>query len=288
MCVVPQVYIIQDNGILYYAIITHIDVFEDHRMVDLAVDDTAAGNQAVPYAAARIVFCRRQIVGLGIDPRILPEEEFPDFRLQEVHVGPVIGFHGGDIAPVGVHLIAVDPLEILITDQDVFDKIVAVLLGASLDELNELPPADHVDPRGDQIGAVDHGLLLELLDPEILVHLQHAETGGIILPALGADHGHIRPLGDVVFQHLVVIQLVNAVPGGNDHIGLMAVLQPGQILIDGVRRAPVPPAVVGRHRGSEHVQPSLFPSEIPPFGGHQMLVQGTGVVLGQYRHLLDM
>ena len=50
--------------------------------------------KAVSHNSARIVLCRRKIVDLGINIRILLEEIISHFRLQEIHVGLIVGIHG--------------------------------------------------------------------------------------------------------------------------------------------------------------------------------------------------
>ena len=71
----------------------------------------------------------------------------------------------------------------------------------------------------------------------------------------------------MVLQHLVVIHLIDRVAGGNHHVGLMALLQPVQILINGIRGSSVPGAVRRCDGRGEDIQASLLSSEIPPLGG---------------------
>ena len=68
----------------------------------------------------------------------------------------------------------------------------------------------------------------------------------------------------------------------------MAALEKCQILIDGIRGAPIPIAVLRRHGGSENEQSPLLAPEVPPFGGAEMLVEASGIVLGEHRHLLNV
>ena len=67
-------------------------------------------------------------------------------------------------------------------------------------------------------------------------------------------------LCDMVFQHLIVVQLVYTVAGSNDHVWLMAFLQEIQVLIDGICRTAVPEAVVRGNRRCEirTVRPAFF------------------------------
>ena len=92
----------------------------------------------------------------------------------------------------------------------------------------------------------------------------------------------------MVFQYLIVVHLVNCVSGRDDYVRLMALLEPVQILVDGIRGSTVPGAVVRGDGRCEDIQAALLSSEIPPLGGVQVLVQGARVILSQYRDSLDM
>ena len=91
MCVVADIYVIQDNRILDVAVIADKGFFENNGILHRSVDDAAAGNQAVGYLYADVVLRGRKVVHLGIDIRILTEEIVPDLRLQEIHVGGYSG-----------------------------------------------------------------------------------------------------------------------------------------------------------------------------------------------------
>ena len=77
----------------------------------------------------------------------------------------------------------------------------------------------------------------------------------------------------MVFQNLVVIQLINAVTRGDNYIWLMALLEELDILIKCIRCSLVPVAVRCCNGRSEYKQTSLLSSEIPPLALVQMLVQ---------------
>ena len=48
ICVfIPQIHIIQDYGILYYTVVSYVDIFEYHGIFNLPIDNAAAGDQAV-------------------------------------------------------------------------------------------------------------------------------------------------------------------------------------------------------------------------------------------------
>ena len=69
------------------------------------------------------------------------EEIIADLRFQEIHVCLIIRFHTGDIAPVIFQFVSVNLLQILVTDQDICNKIKPVLLHTLLQHLNELSSA---------------------------------------------------------------------------------------------------------------------------------------------------
>ena len=268
ICVIPEVYIIQNNGIADDAVISHKCLLKQYGVFHRSVDDTTAGDQAVFYMRSRIVLGRRKIIDLRIHIGILLEEVIPHFRLQEVHVCLIIRFHRGNVAPVGIHPISVNALQSLVTDQDIPHEIKPGLCGAAFNEFNELTSANHINTRRNVITGSYHGLLIEVLDPSVFIHLQDAESCGILFRRkLLVYHSDICLLGNVVFQHLVVIHLVYTVTGYDDHIWLMALLEEIQVLPDGIRRSPVPEAVIRGHCRCKYKQAALFSSEIPPLGG---------------------
>ena len=77
----------------------------------------------------------------------------------------------------------------------------------------------------------------------------------------------------MVFQHLIVIQFIYRVTGCDDNIRFMTAFQEIQVLINGVRRTPVPVPILRCNRRSKQIHAALLPSEIPPFGGVQMFIQ---------------
>ena len=68
MRIVTQIYFIENNRILDHAVISHVNLLKQHRILNLAIDDTPAGNQTVLHLASRIVLGRRIIVNLGVHP----------------------------------------------------------------------------------------------------------------------------------------------------------------------------------------------------------------------------
>ena len=138
----------------------------------------------------------------------------------------------------------------------------------ALKKFNELPAANDIDSAGNRVGPGDDGLLLELGNPVLLVHAHravalHIHVRGHVLH----DHGNVCLALDVVFQHLVVIHLVDAVAGGDHHIRLMRILEEIEVLCDGIRRTPVPAVALLGNGGGEEEEASLLAPEIPPLGG---------------------
>lgn len=80
-------------------------------------------------------------------------------------------------------------------------------------------------------------------------------------------HGLFKPM---ILRNAEYNQhLTKAYPlaGGDDYVGLMALLQKIDVLIHGVRRPQKPVAVICRNGRREHVQAALFSPEVPPLGG---------------------
>ena len=74
VCVITDIYIIQNDGVFYVTIASNIGFFEDHGIFNRAVHNTAAGYQAVFDLRAHVIFGRRQIVHLGVNIRVLLKE----------------------------------------------------------------------------------------------------------------------------------------------------------------------------------------------------------------------
>jgi hypothetical protein len=83
MCIIPQIYIIQNYGIFNYAIISNINIFKQDRILNHSVYNTSTGNQRILNICARIVFSRWKIINLGLNCRLLFEEVVTDLRFQE-------------------------------------------------------------------------------------------------------------------------------------------------------------------------------------------------------------
>ena len=65
ICVVADVYIVQNHGVLNHAVVADITLLENHRIFHHAVDNAAAGDQAVADIRARIIFCGRKSLPLS-------------------------------------------------------------------------------------------------------------------------------------------------------------------------------------------------------------------------------
>ena len=75
------------------------------------------------------------------------------------------------------------------------------------------------------MGISHHRLLLKLNDPPVCVRLYHTETGHIhIARHVLADNRDIGFLFDMIFQNLIVVQLIDTVSGSDHYIWLVASL----------------------------------------------------------------
>ena len=92
----------------------------------------------------------------------------------------------------------------------------------------------------------------------------------------------------MVLQYFIIIQFIHCIPGGYDHIWLMASFQEIQILIDRICSPPIPISVFCSDRGRKYIQPTLLSPEIPPFGRIKMLIQRPRIILRQYSNFLNM
>ena len=73
------------------------------------------------------------------------------------------------------------------------------------------------------MGIRHHGLLLKFDYPSVGIGLYHSKAGHVhILLEILADNGNIRFFLNMVFQDLIVIQLINSIAGSDHHIRLMA------------------------------------------------------------------
>ncbi len=286
---IPQINIIQDDRIFDHTVIPHKYLLKQHGIFNRTVDDAPAPDQAVLHRRARVVLCRRQVAHLGIHRWKLPEEIFSDLRSQEIHIRLIIRVYPGNIIPIAAQLISVDLFQILITDQDIRHKIIMLFLCAVLHQINQKPSAHHVDACGNGLRAGHHRLLFKFLDPVRFVHPHGAETGRVVaVLQILHHHRNVRLLRNMVFQYLIVIQLIHRIAGSDDHIRLMTPPQEVQVLVNGIRRPPVPVAILRRNGRCKNIQAALLSSKIPPLGRIQMLVQRPCIILCQHRDSLNV
>ena len=210
------------------AVVADINLFEQQRVLDGSVDDGSARNQRVAHARARVVLCGRQIVDLGINIGILLEEVVAHRRIEEIHICAEILLDRADVAPVLIVLVRVHFLDVGVSDDDVANEIVTLLLDGLLDQFDQLAAADNVDTHREQRLCVpaEEGLLLKRGDPPVFIRLDNAVPGDVRVRArLSADHGHIGLFPDVILDQLIEIHLVYAVARADDNVRLMAVAQ---------------------------------------------------------------
>ena len=75
------------------------------------------------------------------------------------------------------------------------------------------------------MGISHHWLLLKLNDPSVRVRLHHTEAGHIhIARHVLADNRDIGFLFDMIFQDLIVVQLIDTVSGSDHCIWFVASL----------------------------------------------------------------
>ena len=80
-------------------------------------------------------------------------------------------------------------------------------------------------PAGPDDIAVNFMVLPEFFDTAFLIHADRTETLYIGTGFhIAADYSDICLFLNVIFQHLIIIQLIYTVTGSNDHIRFMAVL----------------------------------------------------------------
>ena len=135
----------------------------------------------------------------------------------------------------------------------------AALLGVGDQLLAEHVGAKEVDAhRAKGVGRIVGNrrrvsrLFDKVRNPEILIHMDDAESMGIFDRDIDrADHG-IGAFGDQPMEHLHVVHLVDMVAGKNEHIVRLFGVEQKQVLIDRVGGALVPfftDPLLGRNRG---------------------------------------
>ncbi len=103
---------------------------------------------------------------------------------------------------------------------------------------------------GDRCGVLR--FFIEVVDPEILVHVDHAESIGLFDRNIDRADDGIGPFGEQPVEHLRIVHLVDVVAGEDENIvGLFGVEQE-QVLVHRVGGALVPflaDPLLGRNRG---------------------------------------
>ena len=153
MCIVPDIHIVEDNGVLDVTVVADEGSLEYYGVLNGSVDDTSTGDKAVLNVDPHVILSRRKIYNLGVDSRILSEEVLSYLGLEEIHVGSVVVLNRCDVVPVILDLVSVDALHILVSYQDVPYEVVSLFLFSSLDKLDELSPSDYVDTAGNSVGS---------------------------------------------------------------------------------------------------------------------------------------
>ena len=75
------------------------------------------------------------------------------------------------------------------------------------------------------MGISHHRLLLKLNDPSVGIRLHHTETCHIhIARHVLADNGDVGLLFNMIFQDLIVVQLIDTVSGSDHYIWFVAFL----------------------------------------------------------------
>ena len=92
----------------------------------------------------------------------------------------------------------------------------------------------------------------------------------------------------VVVQHLVVVHLVNVVAGEDEDIFRVVHVDEVDVLIDGVRGALVPGALLaGAQIGGQHMDAAVRFVQVPGLAVAQIGVELHGAVLGQYAYRIN-
>ena len=159
----------------------------------------------------------------------------------------------------------------------IIDKVAAQLL-----------PGKDVDAHRGEVALGLGGLLLELIDLVVLVHVHDAE-------ALGLVHGDLQH-GDgaggtgllVQVHHVGIVHLVDVVAGEDDYIVRIIQVQEADILIDGVGSPLVPGALVAlAHVGGEDMYAAIGAVQVPGLARADVAVQLQRTVLGQNANCVD-
>ena len=210
---------------------------------------------------------------------------------KHIHIGVPQGVDGAHVLPVALetvsgHLFA----GVQHGGDDVLAEVVgALLIGLVSDEvLPQLGPGEDVDPHGGQVALGVLGLLLELIDVVVLVHIHNSEAGSL----LHGDLQHRDGAGGVgllvAAEQLGVVHLVDVVAGQDEYIFRVIGLQEVDVLVDGVGRAFVPGALFSLpHVGGQDVDAAVGPVQVPGLAVADVGIQLQRPVLGEHPNRVD-
>ena len=139
------------------------------------------------------------IIHLGVNIRILLEEEVAYLRTKEIHIGPEIVVHRRDIAPIIGHLVTADALHIFVAHQYIIDKIKSVFLDTPLDHLDEQPASHNIYSAGNGIRLRNNRFFFKFFNPVVLTDLDRSESfQRNIVRHILADYCYISFLVDMI------------------------------------------------------------------------------------------
>ena len=154
---------------------------------------------------------------------MLTEEVITNILLQEIHIGLEVRINRTDISPVRIQLICINLLYVLVTNKNVIYKIASAFCSTCLQQLNQLTTSYNIYTDGCCICLCHDWLLLKADYTIIICKLYNTETVDIILARLDilTYNCDICTCCDMLFQYLIVIQLVHCITTGNNYIWLM-------------------------------------------------------------------
>ncbi len=153
---------------------------------------------------------------------------------------------------------------------------------------------EHIDAHAGQrpVRIAGHGrrvggLLHEVEDAVVSVHVHDAERGRLEAIDLDAAHGHVGALLDVLLQHGLVVHLVDVVPRQHDDEARLIVLDDVQVLEHRVGGAEVPFLVGDPLAGRQDIEAlvAFRPEEVP--AALHMPDQAVRLVLGGHGDAAD-
>ena len=241
---------------------------EEHRVFHRPVHLAAAGNHGVGDLRVRAGDVGRLDGCAGVDgPALVVHVQAAAAAGQQVHVGVPQGVDGTHVLPVARETVG---HQLLARVQHVGDDVLAEVVGGVgvglvVDQVfAQLGPGEHIDAHGGQIALGLGGLLLELVNLVVGLHVQNAE-------ALGLLHGDLQHRDSagcpgllMEGDHLGVVHLVDMVAGQDHDIFGIIHVQEADVLIDGVGRTLVPAALFALAQvGGEDMDAAVGPVQVP-------------------------